>query len=216
VSARAGLRDRGGIVCLVSDRRVMTIDRFRAAVRAGVDLIQIRERDLEGARLAELARAVVEVARGSQTLVVVNDRVDVALAAGADGVHLRSDSFDAPAVRALAGGAFVVGRSVHSNEEAARHGGGEADYLMFGTVFASASKAPGHRVAGPGGLAAACAQSAVPVLAIGGITIERAAEAAAAGARGVAGIGVFAGARDLEETVRRLRAAFTDATGPGR
>jgi len=205
----------GTLLCLVSDRRVMTLDVFRAAVAAGVDLIQIRERDLDGAALAALTREVVALARGSRTLVGVNDRADVALAAGADGVHLRADSFAGARARALGGRGFLVGRSIHTGSEAAAHGSlAEADYLVFGTVFESASKALGHPVAGLGGLAEACARSSVPVLAIGGMTVGRAAEVAAAGASGVAGISLFTGPADVGRTVQALRAAFAARRGP--
>jgi thiamine-phosphate pyrophosphorylase len=217
VPLSARLDRPGGILCLVSDRRMATLDVFRAAVAAGVDLIQIREPDLDGGALVALTRAVVDLARGSQTLVVVNDRADAALAAGADGVHLRSDSFAAAPVRALAGRPFLVGRSIHSEAEAADHGSGVgADYMIFGTVFPSARKPEGHPVAGLAGLAAACARSAVPVLAIGGMSVERASDVAAAGAAGVAGIGLFCGTADVAGTVRTLRAAFPARPHAGR
>ena len=145
---------------------------------------------------------------------MVSDRVDVALAAGAQGVHLRSDGPPGRDVRRLAPEGFIVGRSIHSVDEAAAHGGeGMYDYLLFGTVFRSESKPDGHVPAGLGTLAAACAASAVPVLAIGGIDVARAAQVAGAGASGIAAIGLFAGAMDLAETVRDVRAALTPPDG---
>ncbi|HEV3140650.1 MAG TPA: thiamine phosphate synthase, partial [Vicinamibacterales bacterium] len=109
-------------ICLVTDRlRQDPIAQARRAVGAGIDLIQIRERDLDAARLASIVRAIVAIARGSPgtaTRVVVNDRVDVAIACGADGVHLRGDSMPADAVRAIAPRGFLVGRSVHTAEQA--------------------------------------------------------------------------------------------------
>src|ERR1700686_451262 len=114
------------IVCLVTDRRrllpgggsfetvrLRLADVAREAVRAGGDLIQVREDELDTAQLVDLVRAVVEIAHGASTRVVVNDRLDVALACGADGVHLRSDSIPAQAAGALAPAGFLVGRSVH-------------------------------------------------------------------------------------------------------
>ena len=117
-------------------------------------------------------------------------------------------------VRALAGSEFLIGRSVHTVMEArqAEEDGG-ADYLIFGTVFPSAGKPEGHPVAGIEALADVCSSVRLPVLAIGGITAVRAADVAAAGASGIAGIGMFAavgqrGGMDLTELVRSLRRSF--------
>jgi len=118
------------ILHLVTDRRRLApaaeppsalacvVEQARLAVQGGVDVIQIRERDLEGRELALLTAAVLAVTRGSSTKILVNDRVDVALAAGADGVHLRADSLDAQRVRSIVPASFIVGRSVHSVDEA--------------------------------------------------------------------------------------------------
>ena len=120
---------------------------------------------------------------------VVNDRVDVALACGADGVHLRHDSVRADAVRTIAPAGFLVGRSVHSLAEA--EGAGPVDYLIAGTVFPTPSKPAASPILGLDGLADVVQAVAVPVLAIGGITRERLDEVAAIGAAGAAGIGLF-------------------------
>ena len=190
------------MMCLVTDRsRLSTgadsIDRLvglvGAAGRAGIDLVQIRERDLEARALGALVRRCVQAVDGTGTKVVVNDRADVAIAAGADGVHLRSDSMAAPAMRTLLGDDARIGRSVHSAAElAAIQGSGAIDYYIFGTVYQSPSKPAAHPTATLQELSAACrAGAGTPVLAIGGLTIERAAEVARAGAAGVAGIGLF-------------------------
>jgi thiamine-phosphate pyrophosphorylase len=251
------------MICLVTDRRRLStaaddvdrlVDLVAAAARAGIDLVQVRERDLDARRLVELVRRCVAAAEGTGMKVLVNDRVDVAMAAGADGVHLRGDSIAAAAVRSLVGDGASVGRSVHGAEEAAavsRAGG--LDHLIFGTVYPTASKGAGHPVATLDELSAACRAAAglkagttysggvstrsadlppsrkasadhrslggggrvgVPVLAIGGMTVERAAEVARAGAAGIAGIGLFvppAGAsadRHLQTVAARLRRAF--------
>jgi thiamine-phosphate diphosphorylase len=163
-----------------------------AAAQAGVDLIQVRESDLEGGALTRLVARCVEAARSTETRVLVNDRFDVALAAGAHGVHLPGHGFSAPRVRAVAPGGFLIGRSVHHASEAARVAEeGGLDYIVFGTVFPTASKA-GVAPAGVKGLAAAVAAVTLPVLAIGGVTLQRAPEIARAGAAGVAAIGMFA------------------------
>lgn len=191
-------------------------DRFLAAARAGVDIIQIRDPAGDAAPLLRAARQAVEAARGTAARVVVNDRLDVALAAGAHGIHLRGDSFAAPEARRLAPAGFLVGRSVHSEAEAAEAArAGGCDYLLFGTVFESGSKPPGHRPAGAGALRAVCGAVDLPVLAIGGITEETAGTAMRAGAAGVAGIGIFRPDRDIAAVVRRLRQAGVEQGGVG-
>jgi thiamine-phosphate diphosphorylase len=163
----------------------------RAAARAGVHLVQVRERDLDGGPLTRLVASCVDAVRGTGTRVLVNDRLDVALAAGAHGVHLRADSFSARRARASAPSPFLIGRSVHSLAEAvAAADEGAADYLIFGTVYETSSK-PGRPVAGVAELASVAAATPLPVLAIGGITPARIEEVMAAGASGVAGISMF-------------------------
>ena len=214
-------------ICLVTDRRRLSpdaddaaaLDRLvtlvASAAHAAVDLIQIRERDLGTRALVDLCARCVAATAATTAKIVVNDRLDVAVAAGGDGVHLRSDSFDAPAARTLAPSGFLVGRSVHGAREAgeiARHGG--VDYLIFGTVFSSASKSAGPSSANVDELARACAAAPLPVLAIGGIDERRAEAAAKAGAAGVAAIGLFippAGVpveRHLERVIATLRRVF--------
>lgn len=168
------------------------VDRIGAAARAGVHLVQIRQPEIDGRALMGLVADAVRAVRGTRTRVLVNDRLDVALAADAHGVHLRGDSMSAARVRAIVPPGFLIGRSVHSPEEArtvARDGA--LDYVIFGTVFATGSK-PGAATAGPHALAAACAAVPLPVLAVGGITPERLGLVTGAGAAGFAAIGMFA------------------------
>jgi thiamine-phosphate pyrophosphorylase len=190
----------------------------RAAAAAGIEVIQIRERDLEAGALARLVSAVQAAARQSHTRIIVNDRLDVALACGADGVHLRGDSFDAVHVRACAPPGFLVGRSVRSAAEART--AGPVDYVIAGTVWPTPSKETGHPLLGLDGLATICAASQAPVLAIGGVEVGRVGAIASAGAAGAAGIGMFMAdervlcrAVPLDTVVGRLRRAF-DSAGP--
>ena len=195
------------IICLVTDRRrADPVAQARLAVDAGIDLIQIREHDLDGGPLSALVRAVLDVTRGSRTRVVVNERLDVALATGADGVHLRSQSFSSGDARRLMPPPLLVGRSVHSREDAAAPGA--ADYLIAGTVFASASKPDATPLLGPEGLRAIVRATAVPVLAIGGVTLDRLDSIAASGAAGIAAIALFASGTSLDDTVQTLRSRF--------
>lgn len=188
--------------CLVTDRRRLCpgasslaaeraclVEQTRRAAADGVDLIQVRERDLESAALAEVVAAIVAVTRGTATRVVVNDRIDVALAAGADGVHLRGDSVAVDVARLLLPSPRLVGRSVHRVSEVSAAAG--ADYLIAGTVFASPSKPGAVELIGIAGLHEIVREAAVPVLAIGGITPDRIAAVLAAGAAGIAAIGLF-------------------------
>ncbi len=194
-------------ICLVTDRRQRSVvEQAVEAAQAGVDLIQIREPGLESAHLAALVTEVVRVTRSSRTRVVVNDRVDVALARGADGVHLRGDSVAAARVRGIVPPGFLIGQSVHGIEEtvtAARH----VDYFIAGTVFPTPSK-PGHTdLLGREGLAAIARSVPVPVLAIGGISVDTVCDVLAAGASGVAAISLFTGRdRPIKDVVRALRA----------
>jgi thiamine-phosphate pyrophosphorylase len=138
-----------------------------------------------------VARCVVAV-RSTRTRILVNDRLDVALAAGAHGVHLRGDSMPAARVRPLVPPGFLIGRSVHAADEArAAVDEGGLDYLIFGTVFATASK-PAVVAAGVDALAQTAAAVRVPVLAIGGMTAATLPLVSAAGAAGFAAIGLFA------------------------
>jgi thiamine-phosphate diphosphorylase len=166
------------------------VEQVRYAIEAGIDVVQLRERDLEAAELYRLARDLAQLVRGSRTKVVINDRLDVALAAGADGVHLRADSVRAARVRSLAPRGFLVGRSVHAAPEAEVEAEG-ADYLIAGTVWPTPSKTADHQLLGLHGLSEVVRAAAIPVLAIGGVSLDRLRQVAQTGAAGVAGIGLF-------------------------
>lgn len=188
----------GPVICLVTHQtrgdaaEARLLRRVAVAARAGVHLVQIRDRDLDGGALARRAARCVEAVRATSTRIIVNDRLDVALAAGAHGVHLRGDSMAAARVRTIAPPGFLVGRSVHTPQEAGRvAAAGGLDYLIFGTVFATQSK-PEADIAGLALLAAAVDRTPLPVLAIGGISLQNARDVARTGAAGFAAIGLFA------------------------
>jgi len=168
----------------------------RAAADAGLDVFQIREPDLPDAALLELATRTREATAGSTLRVLINDRLDIALAAGLHGVHLRGSSFPAPRARTLVppGQPFLIGRSVHSVREAvAAEAAGGLDYLILGTMFPTPSKPAKQPLAGIETLRAAVAACRLPILAIGGIGLENAPLVAGAGAAGLAAIGLFLG-----------------------
>lgn len=197
-------------LCYITDRRALEPGalprRIAEAARAGVDLIQIREKDLATRELIELTRQAVESARGTAARVVVNDRLDIALAVGAAGVHLGRESLPAIEVRRLVAKEFLVGVSCHSVDEAREAESAGAGYVLFGPIFATPSKLRYGPPLGVEKLREAVRQVRIPVLALGGITLERARECGAAGAAGIAAIRLFQEAVSLEELVLELRA----------
>jgi thiamine-phosphate pyrophosphorylase len=163
-----------------------------ALADAGVHLVQIRERDLAGRTLFDLASRCVAAVRGTSTRIIVNDRLDVALAARAHGVHLRGDSFGAACARLNVPRGFLIGRSVHQPDEAHRVASDDRlDYLLFAPVYETPSK-PGQPAAGLEGLRATTSATTIPVLALGGMTVNRMPPIRDAGAQGFAAIGFFA------------------------
>lgn len=197
------------LLCLVTDRALCgdrTLEEVVGkAVAGGVDLVQVRERDLPAGELLALVRQIRQVAEG-RALTFVNDRLDVALAAGADGVHLPEAGLPVREARALARDRLLIGRSVHSVEagiEAAREG---ADLLQLGAIYPTASH-PGRSPAGVAMLAQLAARVDAPVVGVGGITTGNAGEAMAAGAAGVAVIRAILTTRDPQRAAQELRKA---------
>jgi len=206
-------------LCYVTDRKGLEVSpenqcealvgRMEIAARAGVDWIQLREKDLSGRALAELLReALRRVPAGCR--IVLNDRLDVACALGAGGVHLGRESLSVEDARRLARGRgatqdFLVGASTHSLAAALSAEKAGADYLVFGPVYATPSKAQYGPPQGIERLAEVCHAVSLPVLAIGGITVENARACLEAGAAGIAAIRLFEEASDLPAVVDALR-----------
>ena len=176
-----------------------------AAVTAGIPLIQIREKQLTSRILFELTSNVVAIARGSSTRVLVNDRADIAASAGADGVHLTTHSISADVIRRTFGEKFLLGVSTHSLAEAqsARRQG--ADFAVFGPVFPSPEK---EKYGPPRGLRelkdVARELAPFPLIALGGISLDRVTECLRAGASGIAGITLFSRPADLATTAETI------------
>jgi len=186
------------------------LGKIEAAGRAGIDWIQIREKDLPGRELAALAQEALRRVSGS-CRVLINDRLDVAIAVGAGGVHLGERSIPVAEAKKCARerdvtAQFLAGVSTHSPEGARAAADSGADYVIFGPVFATPSKAADGPPQGIERLAEVCRCISIPVLAIGGITPENARSCFANGAQGVAAIRIFQNAVDLPAVVRQLRA----------
>lgn len=157
--------------------------------------------------LYELTTRVAALTRGSATRLLVNDRADIARAAGADGVHLTGTSLPAAIVRATFGNDFLIGVSTHSLSEASVARDGGADFAVFGPVFATAAKRIYGEPVGLGKLAETAGELApFPVLALGGVTLDNAADCLRAGAAGAAGISLFNQANDLQRIVMLVQA----------
>jgi thiamine-phosphate pyrophosphorylase len=207
-------------LCLITDaRRLLTtvgrpseawaetlLEQIEGAIAGGIDLIQIREPRVDASALVDLTRRSVQLTRGSRARVVVNDRVDIALAAGADGVHLREDSVSLSEARRLGPG-LVLGRSVHDAPGAAA--ARRAAYLIAGSVFQTESKPGAPARLGLDGLRRVVAAAGrVPVLAVGGVTVENLTVVLDTGVSGAAAIGAFM----PEKQVSDLRAAVQTLT----
>jgi len=176
------------------------------ALAAGVDMVQIRERDLDARDVLILTEAVAETAHRHSAGLLLNDRVDVAAAAGA-GVHLTTRSLPVELVRRAFPPGMLVGVSTHTFEEAAAAQRGGADFVVFGPVFETVSKREYGEPVGLKALGQVATHLAIPVLALGGIKESNFREALDAGAAGVAGISMFAESHDLGYLVAMLKGA---------
>ena len=192
-----------------AERRERLLAKIAEAAGSGIEYVQLREKDLSGREFECLARGVMERIRasGSKTQLLINSRTDIALAVGADGVHLRASDISPKDVRTIwreANGAKdpVVAVSCHTEAEviAAKQSG--ADFVVFGPVFEKSELAEIH-VAGLQGLRSACRHN-IPVLALGGVTLTNAHSCVEAGAAGIAGIRLFQ-KNEIEEMVKTLR-----------
>lgn len=182
-----------------------------ACVLARVTLIQLREKSLRPRVLYELTRRAVELTRGSETRLIINDRADIALAAGADGVHLTTRSLDPLVVRRTAHSNFLIGVSTHSLAEAQAARMNDADFAVFGPVFDTSAKyvddaSPPPPPPGLDGLReAAHALAPFPLLALGGVRRQNILQVIGAGAQGIAAIRLFSDESQLDAVVNELR-----------
>jgi len=196
-------------LCYITDRRALEpqplLPRILEAITAGVDLVQVREKDLDTRACLQLAEAAVAAAAGTATRIIVNDRLDVALAVGAAGVHLGGKSMPVSAVRSCVSAGFLIGASCHSLEESLAAPAAGADFILLGPIFESASKLRYGPPLGLAKLEEVVRAISAPVFALGGITVERARSCLEAGASGIAGISIFQNCESVERCVKGLR-----------
>lgn len=204
-------RERIGRLCVITDLTVQS--RFtheelaRLAVEGGADMIQLRDKQMTDPELIETARRMRDICGPAGATLIVNDRVEVALLAGADGVHVGRGDTSVIDARAALGDDFIVGATAGSLGDA-KGVNVLADYIGFGHVFPTTSKLKPGPPVGLDGLAAICRRVSVPVLAIGGITADTARSCIDAGAHGVAVIAAVCAADDPRAAARALRAAI--------
>jgi thiamine-phosphate pyrophosphorylase len=195
---------------LITDRKRTggrrLLDVVEAALQGGVEMVQLREKDLPVAELLDLACALRQRCRHYGARLLVNDRADVALAAKADGVHVPVHSFTPADARRLLGPAALIGCSTHSLAEARAAADGGADFIVFGPVFDTPSKRAFGPPVGLSALAEVTREVSLPVLAIGGISAERIETVRKHGARGVAVVAAILEAGDPRAAARALRA----------
>jgi thiamine-phosphate pyrophosphorylase len=186
----------------------LQLEAIAKAAQAGCQLIQIREKDMSAKALVAFTRAALERARPQGARVLVNDRLDVAMAAGADGVHLRASSIPAREVRAAAAQRglddFLIGVSTHSIAEAGLAEEGGADFIVCGPVYDTPSKKSFGPPLGLERFAEICGAVKIPTLALGGINLSNYREPLRRGAGGVAAIGLFADLDNIEQNIRSI------------
>jgi thiamine-phosphate pyrophosphorylase len=182
---------------------------LQRVLAAGISTIQLRERDLSARELVALAREVRVVTGSCNSQLLINDRIDVALALEGVGVHLRSNSLPPSVARRLLGPQRLMGISVHSVEEAVQAESQGANYIVLGPIYETPSKQMFGPPLGIQTLEKACRLVRIPIVGIGGVTAERAREMRRAGAFGVAVITAILGADDVESATRELLDAAT-------
>ena len=176
----------------------------RRAVAAGVTMVQYRDKDTSTRRMIEKTRLLVDICGSVGVALIVNDRLDVAMAGGADGVHLGQDDMELADARRIAGEAFIIGISVTTVEEAKKAETAGADYLGANGVFPTGTKTDLGEPLGLEGVSELAKSTSLPIVAIGGIKAENAADVISAGADGVAVVSYIVSAENIEERCKNL------------
>ncbi|MFN3653675.1 MAG: thiamine phosphate synthase [Armatimonadota bacterium] len=210
-SSRAELRRRvRGLYVITDDSRTGErghVEVARAALKGGARLVQLRDKRRDTGELLPLAREIRTLCREAGALFIVNDRIDLALAAEADGVHLGPTDFPVREARQLVGPERLIGVSVDSLEQVEAAEAEDADYLGVGAVYGSGTKLDAGDAVGPQQVSRFREASTLPIVAIGGITLERVPEVRAAGAHAVAVISAVSAAEDPLSAARALSEA---------
>ncbi|HET6233124.1 MAG TPA: thiamine phosphate synthase [Longimicrobiaceae bacterium] len=187
------------------------VEIVRAVLRGGAPAIQLRDKLRTPRESVEMARALLTETRAAGALLFVNDRVDVALAAGADGAHLGDDDLPLPAARRIVPPGFLLGRSADTPDLALAAEREGADYVGVGPVYGTATKADAGAPIGPARIAEVASAVRIPIIGIGGITAANASLVIAAGAAGVAVVSAIMSAPDPEQATRSLLARITSS-----
>jgi thiamine-phosphate pyrophosphorylase len=175
------------------------------ACLAGVDLLQLRERDLSSRQLFSLTSRIADIARTHNTQILVNDRADIAAACANVGVHLTTRSMPVAVIRKTFGDNLLIGASTHSMAEAKEAADGGANFIVFGPVFATESKQIYGEPVGVEALQKVTGQLSIPVLALGGIKLSNFKDTLSAGASGIAAISLFTDNSDLQAIVQTVK-----------
>lgn len=184
-----------------------------AAVKGGVTCVQLREKELDEAAFLQEAKEICALCRRYNVPFIVNDNVDIALACGADGVHVGQEDMAAGNVRCRAGKDIILGVTVHTVEEARQAVRNGADYLGLGAVFPTSTKTDAEQMPGDM-LRAICASVELPIVAIGGINRDNLLKLSGSGVDGAALVSAIFSAEDIEETCRELRALSEKMVNP--
>jgi thiamine-phosphate pyrophosphorylase len=203
-----------GFYALIDDQvraEMSVVDKARAAIDGGARVLQLRLEQTPDRPALEACRAVVGLARPGGVVVLVNDRVDLALLSGADGVHLGADDLPVADARHLLGAAALIGATTRNLSQIQRAAGEGADHVGLGPVFATTTKQVDAPPLGLEGLEAICRRSPLAVVAIGGITLETIGQVARAGAWCAAVAGDFLRAEAPVSRARALQRAFSEA-----
>ncbi len=196
------------VACYVTDRALLGDEKFlklvKEVLQAGVDIIQVREKFTPTDELLRISDRLLRIPRAKNQKIILNDRLDIALAEEFDGVHLGGTSFPAAEVRRCVPRSFIIGASTHHLQEAVSAEQDGVDYIIFGPIFPTPSKLKYGPPQGVSRLRELAAAVSVPVFAIGGITLENFQECIDAGASGIAAITLFQSSHSLRQVVSQL------------
>ncbi|PTL35444.1 thiamine phosphate synthase [Candidatus Methylomirabilis limnetica] len=202
-------------LCVITDRELRPglshVDIAAQAVEGGASMIQLRDKTAGPRQLLQEARQIAKLCRERRVCFIVNDRLDLALAVDADGVHLGQDDLPPGNARALLGASKIMGVSTHSLEQALRAAEQGADYLGIGPIFATATKATGYEPVGCDTIRQLRARIDIPIVAIGGIRLSNVGEVIQSGAAGVAVISEIVGVDDITAATRAFVTAIEQA-----